>query len=77
MAGLGLSVGGYGAGAGYASAASPVASNQPSGTTINQQAFGIGTSQTSSGPKTAGFGTVGLGVAGAIVLTWLWWTLPR
>lgn len=75
MAGLGLNVGGFGSG--YAGAASPVASNQPSGATINQQAFGIGTSQTATGPKTAGFGTVGLGLAGALVLTWLWWTLPR
>lgn len=75
MAGLSLGVGGFGSG--YATAASPVAANSPTGATINQQAFGIGTSQTSSGPKTAGFGTVGLGLAGAIVLTWLWWTLPR
>ncbi|MFZ0665045.1 MAG: hypothetical protein WAM97_04770 [Acidimicrobiales bacterium] len=77
MAGLSLGVGGYGSAAGYTPAASPVASNQPEGATINQQAFGIGTSQTSSGPSTAGFGTVGLGLAGALVLTWLWWTLPR
>jgi hypothetical protein len=73
--GLSLGVGGYGVG--YASAATPVAANQPDGTTINQKAFGIGTSQTAAGPKTAGFGTVGLGLAGAAVLVWLWWTLPR
>ena len=71
MAGLSLGVGGYG------SASLPTAANMPTGTTINQQAFGIGTSQTGAGPRTAGFGTVGLGIAGALVLTWLWWTLPR
>lgn len=71
MAGLSLNVGGYG------SAALPVASNLPDGQTVNQAAFGIGTSQTSEGPRTAGFGTVGLGLAGAALLTWLWWTLPR
>jgi hypothetical protein len=71
MAGLSLGVGGYG------SAALPVAANQPEGTTIGQAAFGIGTSQTACGPATAGFGTVGLGLAGALILAWLWWTLPR
>jgi hypothetical protein len=76
VAGMSLGVGGYG-GAGYVPAASPVAANQPTGTTINQQAFGIGTSQTGAGPATAGFGCVSLGLAGAAVLTWLWWTLPR
>jgi hypothetical protein len=74
--GLSLGVGGYGA-AGYAPSAAPVAANSPTGTTINQAAFGIGTSQTSTGPALAGFGTVSLGLAGAAVLTWLWWTLPR
>lgn len=74
MAGLGLNVGGYGAA--MANASIPTAANMPTGTTINQAAFGIGTSQT-SGPRTAGLGTVALGVAGAVILTWLWWTLPR
>jgi hypothetical protein len=73
VAGLSLGVGGYGS----AAAALPTAANQPEGTSINQAAFGIGSSQTASGPATAGFGTVGLGVAGALVLAWLWWTLPR
>jgi hypothetical protein len=73
MSGLSLGVGGYG---NVGSIGTPTAANMPTGTTINQQAFGIGTSQT-SGPRTAGLGTVGLGVAAALVLTWLWWTLPR
>ena len=76
MPGLNLNVGGYGSGsAGYGSL--PTAANVPSGTTINQAAFGIGNSQNTAGPATAGFGTLGLGIAGAIVLTWLWYTLPR
>ena len=73
MAGLALNVGGFGS----AGAQIPTAANVPS-STIQQAAFGIGTSQTDdSGPRTAGFGTVGLGIAGAVVLTWLWYTLPR
>lgn len=75
MAGLSLNVGGYGSG--YAGAAVPTASNLPEGQTVNQAAFGIGTSQTAAGPRTAGFGTVGLALAGAAVLAWLWYTLPR
>lgn len=76
MPGLNLNVGGYGAG-GYAPAAVPTASNLPTGQTVNQAAFGIGTSQTAEGPALAGFGTVGLGVAGAALLAYLWYTLPR
>ena len=72
MSGLSLSMGGYGA------AAVPTAANQPTGTTINQAAFGIGTTQPGAeGAGTAGFGTLSLGIAGAIVLAWLWYTLPR
>jgi hypothetical protein len=73
MAGLSLGVGGYGSAGAYV----PTAAN-PASSTIGQQAFGIGTSQTdNSGPRTAGYGTVALGVAGAVVLAWLWYTLPR
>jgi hypothetical protein len=73
--GLNLGVGGFGGG--YAAAALPTASNLPEGGTVNQAAFGIGTSQTSEGPATAGFGTMGLGVAATVLITWLWYTLPR
>jgi hypothetical protein len=74
MSGLGLNVGGYGS----AGANIPVAANMPTGTTINQQAFGIGTSQTAGqGPATAGFGTVWGAVGAAVVLVYLWQTLPR
>lgn len=75
MAGLGLNVGGYGSG--FAGASLPVASNMPTGTTVNQAAFGISSTGGPTGPRTAGLGTVALGVAGAVVLTWLWYTLPR
>jgi hypothetical protein len=75
MSGLSLGVGGYGSAG--AAASVPTAANQPTGTTINQAAFGIGTSQTGTGPRTAGYGTLGLGVGCAVILTWLWWTLPR
>lgn len=76
MPGLSLGVGGYGSA--MTAASVPSAANQPTGTTINQAAFGIGTSQTdNAGPRTAGYGTVGLGLGCAVVLTWIWWTLPR
>lgn len=76
MAGLTLGVGGYGA-LGNATGALPVAANQPSGTTIGQKAFGIGTGQTATGPRTAGWGTMGIGIACTLALVWLWHTLPR
>ena len=75
MPGLNLNVGGFGYGS---AAALPTASNLPEGQTVNQAAFGIGTSQTDGGgARTAGFGTVGLGIAGAVLIAWLWYTLPR
>lgn len=72
MAGLSLNVGGYG------SAAVPAAANQPaaSGATIGQQAFGV-TTGASRGNTLATYGSVGLGLAGAAVLVWLWYSLPR
>ena len=72
MSGLSLNVGGYG-GVG----ALPTAANLPEGQTVNQAAFGISTAGEDSGPRTAGFGTLGLGIAGAVVITYLWYTLPR
>lgn len=74
----GLSLGAYGrAGGSYAAAAVPTAANQATGTTINQAAFGIGTSQTGAGPRLAGYGCLGSGIIAAGLLAWLWWTLPR
>jgi hypothetical protein len=73
VAGLALNVGGYGAARGSV----PTAANQPSGTTVNQAAFGITSGDDGTGPALAGFGTVGLGLAGALLIAWFWWTLPR
>ena len=71
MAGLNLNVGGYGK-AGAASV--PYAANPPS-STISQKAFGI--TAGTAGSKVPAYGSVGLGVAGAAVLVWLWYSLPR
>jgi hypothetical protein len=73
MSGLSLGVGGYGS----AAASLPTAAGSPTGSNVNQAAFGIGTSQTAEGPRTAGLGTVGLGLVGTAVIVWLWYTLPR
>jgi hypothetical protein len=47
--------------------------------TISDRAYGInsGLGTGDGGPKTAGFGTVGAGVVGALVLAFLWYSLPR
>jgi hypothetical protein len=75
MSGLSLGMGAYGAQ--MPQGALPVAANNPS-STISQKAFGIYSQQSGAvGPRTAGYGTVVLGVAGAAILAWLWWTLPR
>jgi hypothetical protein len=79
MSGLNLAAGGYAGGGAYAGAAGsmPTAANQPTGTTISRQAFGIRSGVESCGPRTAGLGSAAIGVASAAVLLWLWWTLPR
>jgi hypothetical protein len=47
--------------------------------TISDRAYGInsGLGTGDGGPKTAGFGTVATGVGGALVLLFLWYSLPR
>lgn len=72
MAGLGLNVGGFGA----IGTAVPAAASHPGSMTVGQQAFGVYSSET-SGPATAGIGTLVLGASAAVLLAWLWWTLPR
>lgn len=75
--GLSLSMGAYGSGqAGYGAAATPHAASNPGSATVMQQAFGIGTGQT-TGPATAGYGTMITGAAALAVLLWLWYSLPR
>ena len=73
MAGLNLRVGAYGSAG--SSGLLPSAANQPDGTTISQKAFGIGMGA-STGSKAAN-GAMIAGAAGAVLLAWLWWTLPR
>jgi hypothetical protein len=78
MAGLGLNVGGYGSVASSQAASLPAQAGNPAGpSTIGVKAFGITTSQTDVGPRTAGFGTVALGLAGVGILIFLWKSLPR
>jgi hypothetical protein len=72
MAGLNLNVGGYGQALG--SAKLPYAANAPS-STISQKAFGVTTGGGLS--RVPAYGSVGLGLAGAVVLVWLWYSLPR
>lgn len=76
MAGLSLGLMGS-AGLGGAGAIPRSAGVSPGAPTISQKAFGITSAQGSPGPRTAGFGTVALGIAGAAVLVWLWYSLPR
>lgn len=78
MPGMQLSMGAYSRGGiGYGPGAMPMAANQPTGTTVAQQAFGIRSGYSNCGPRTAGLGSAGIGVAAALALVWLWWSLPR
>lgn len=47
--------------------------------TIASQAYGInsGLGNGDGGPKTAAFGTAGIGVGAALLLVFLWYSLPR
>ena len=77
MPGLSLRAGAFGGQGGQGML--PVqAGVSPGAPTISQQAFGVYSQQSQGvGPKTAGFGTVALGLAGAAVLIYLWYSLPR
>jgi hypothetical protein len=74
VAGMNL-LGGASYGSSYGSAALPRAANPPS-STIAQQAYGISTPGAGVS-KVPAYGTVALGAAGALVLVWLWYSLPR
>lgn len=77
MAGLSLGVGAYG-GAMSQGALPSSAGVSPGAPTISQKAFGVFSQQAGAvGPRTAGFGTVALGLAGAGILLYLWYSLPR
>lgn len=54
--------------------ASPASSNSGS---IAQQAYGITGSGVDNERKTAGYGSVGVGIAAIAIMVYLWWSLPR
>lgn len=69
----GLSLGNYGGGGGFTATAAG-ASPATSGSTATQQAYGTASG---NGPCTAKNGTIIAGVAGTLVLLFLWYTLPN
>ena len=71
MPGLNLNMGARGG----AAAPLPYAANNPA-STISQKAFGI-TQGTRGLSRVPAYGSVGLGLAGVVVLVWLWYSLPR
>lgn len=73
MPGLGLQVGGFG---GIGTAVPAPAAQPGTNTTVGQLAFGIGSAQT-AGSAHAGMGSLILGASAAVLLAWIWWTLPR
>ena len=77
MAGLSLGMGAYGGQ--MSQGGMPVqAGVSPGSPTISRLGFGTYSQQSGAiGPRTAGFGTVALAIAGAAVLLFLWNSLPR
>jgi hypothetical protein len=57
----------------------PAATTAPSARpTIAQQAYGVaGAGVNGMGPRTAAYGSIGIGIAAVITLGFLWWSLPR
>ena len=77
MPGLSLRQGAFGGV--MSQGAIPVAATVgPGAPTISERAFGVFSQQAPGiGPRTAGLGTVALGLIGAGILVYLWWSLPR
>jgi len=73
--GLGASVFGGGFDGAMTPTATP-ASPQASGLTVGQKAFGI-TAGGGMGPRTAAYGTIGLGGFAVAAMIFIWWSLPR
>jgi hypothetical protein len=73
MAGLSLRTAGS---AGFAPASVPVAANAPS-SNIAQRAYGVQANGLNGMSRVPAYGSVALGLAGAAVLVWLWYSLPR
>ena len=78
MSGLSLRTG-LSAGASYTPMTPASAQPSTSGSmTIAQKAYGIqGSGVADSGPATAGFGSVTVGIVAIAALVYLWWSLPR
>jgi hypothetical protein len=76
MPGLSL---GFSTGAAIPSASLPPSyAQEPTSQTISARAYGITSGGASTGPgHSAMYGSVGVSVAAATFLVWLWWTLPR
>jgi len=75
VAGLSLSMGAYGGQ--YAGTLPHAAGVSPGAPTISQQAFGTWSQNSAAGSPVAAVGVVTLGILGAGVLLWLWYSLPR
>lgn len=73
----GLSLGASLGAAVPAAALPPSYAQDPSGGTISARAYGIAGQSVSGGSRTAGYGSVGIGIAATLVLVWLWYSLPR
>ena len=72
MAGLSLSMGGYGG----IGTAVPAAASAPGASTVGQAAFGI-TATGVGGARTAGYGALLISAAAAVLLVCIWNSLPR
>lgn len=69
-----------GASAGFAVPAAslpPSYSQEPAGRTISARAYGIAEASGYGSRKTAGVGSVGVGLGATALLVWLWYSLPR
>lgn len=76
MAGLNLT-GTAGVNAGVAAALPPSYAGSSAGATISARAYGVGSDSSNAGPGTAAWGSTAVGVAGMLLLVYLWWSLPR
>ncbi len=60
-----------------AAALPPSYAQERSGATISSRAYGIAGESAGGGPKTAAYGSVGVGIFATALLVWVWYTLPR
>ena len=78
MAGLNLTArAGVAGSAGVNAALPPSYASSAAGATISSRAYGVGSNAGYTGPRTAAWGCVSAGVAGVVLLGWLWYSLPR